>query len=88
MQDIILLKIHRNYSKEESIAYLFDQLKAKDVEIGKLKSQIFELQDINIKQKQKYSNLHTQLMLIKRYFKIKFNTAWGLKIIPKQKQLL
>ena len=41
--DGTLLKIHRQFSKDESIVYLFDVINAKETQIGVLKSELDEL---------------------------------------------
>lgn len=51
-KDSVLLKIHRNYSKDESIKYLFEKIKQLEQDksdlnfrIGELKSENSELED-------------------------------------------
>jgi len=87
-QDSILLKIHRTYSKDESIAYLFEVLKNKDFKIGFLKSELAELEDKVKNQKQEISRQHTKLMLIKKYFKTNFDKYKGLEMSPKQIEII
>ncbi len=96
--DNVLLKIHRLYSKDEAIAYLFKKMQEKDIEYGKLKSEFDEYRyneqkregKILLRGKQIESEnktLKTKMMLIKRYFKVKFNQAYGLHIVPKKQKL-
>lgn len=42
--DRILLKLRRKYSKDETIGLLFDKFSSQEIEIGKLKSHIAELE--------------------------------------------
>lgn len=44
-QKNILREIKRDFSKDEVVVLLFNQIKEKDIEIGKLKSFIQELED-------------------------------------------
>jgi hypothetical protein len=44
-EDNVLIKLRRDYAKDEVVMYALNKLKEKDIEIGILKSEIHELQD-------------------------------------------
>lgn len=94
-EDNITLQIYRTYSKDEAIGFLKQTITKKDFEIGTLHSTVAEITDDKIKlagelveSRKRARNLKTQLDLIRRYFKVKFDRTCGLHIIEKQKQLL
>lgn len=51
-EDTILLKLRRDYSKDESVIFLLNKVKSLKIEEGKNKSYIDELEEENIKIKQ------------------------------------
>jgi len=79
--DKILLKLYRDYSKDEAVAYLFQKLKEKDLKIGILKSELDELHFENKKISRDRNLLHTKVILIKRFYKIQYKTSpWEFKL--------
>lgn len=84
--DKILLKIHRQYSRDDGLRVITQELKEAQVEIGKLNSYITELQDENKKQRQELCTLKTKANLVKRYFKVKFAKYNGL-VIKRKKEI-
>lgn len=65
--DTILIKLRRDYSKDEVVMYALNQLKEKQTEIGKLKSHIQELEDnpINLENIEIINTLKLQICSLK-----------------------
>lgn len=61
-EDTVLIKLRRDYEKDEVVMYVLNQLQEKKVEIGKLKSYIQELEDnpVNLKNLELISSLQKQ----------------------------
>ena len=57
-EDTILIKLRRDYEKNEVVMFALNKIKEQEVEIGKLKSYISELEDGNVefKEIQEYKN--------------------------------
>ena len=57
-EDTILIKLRRDYEKDEVVMYALNKIKAQEVEIGKLKSYVSELEEgsAEFKEIQEYKN--------------------------------
>jgi uncharacterized phage infection (PIP) family protein YhgE len=57
-EDTVLIKLRRDYEKNEVVMFALNKIKEQEVEIGKLKSYISELEDGNVefKEIQEYKN--------------------------------
>lgn len=59
----VLIKLRREYSKDEYVSVLLNQISEKDVEIGKLNSYINELEDSRELSKSEKKDLAKQVRL-------------------------
>lgn len=66
-EDTVLIKLRRDYEKDEVVMYALNKLKEKDIEIGILKSEIHELQDnpINLDNLKTIDDLKNKIEKIK-----------------------
>ena len=78
--DTILLKIHRQYSEKEAVAYLEGLLKQKNDEIAQLKFKIGELNSENSEIKDSFVNLQKEFITLQKQLEKKVNAKkeWNL----------